>query len=196
MRQPRVIQSYSEHDTRGLSHSATLSKGLRLSIASTTRAMGSTATHNTESKYMSQLIVTSSTVRATSGGILTFKKWSESQGFDTSDKETRKTAMKLYDAEKKTVLQDNRRLMGAVATDARFDVRKFKIVTNKDGDLTGYDISGRVPSKADEKRAAKAAADDKDAKIAALEAERAATIAKLAALGITPEELEKVPALA
>lgn len=145
---------------------------------------------------MSQLIVTSSTVRAASGGILTFKKWSESQGFDTSDKETRKTAMKLYDAEMKTVLQDNRRLMGAVATDARFDVRKFKVVTNKDGDLTGYDISGRVPFKVDTLRAAKAAADDKDAKIAALEAERAATIAKLAALGISPEELEKVPALA
>ena len=145
---------------------------------------------------MSQLIVTSSTVRATSGGILTFKKWSETQGFDTTDKDTRKTAMKLYDAEKKTVLQDNRRLMGAVATDARFDVRKFKIVTNKDGDLTGYDISGRVPSKADTLRAAKAAADDKDTTIKALEAKLEATLAKIAALGIAPEQLEQVPALA
>jgi hypothetical protein len=160
------------------------------------QAWNSTATHKIESKYMSQLIVTNSTVRATSGGILTFKKWSESQGFDTSDKDTRKVAMRQYDAEKKTVLQDNRRLMGAVATDARFDVRKFKIVTNKDGDLTGYDISGRVPSKADTLRAAKALADDKDARIAALEAKLEARLAQIAALGISPEELDKVPALA
>ena len=141
---------------------------------------------------MSQLIVSQLTVRSSTGGILAFKKWAESQRLDISDKATRKTAMVSYDSEKKAAFTDNRRLMGAVATDTRFDVKKFQIVTDKAGSVTGYNIAGRAPTKADEKRAAKLAADDKDSKIKALEAQLAAIEAEkaeaLALLGATTIE--------
>jgi hypothetical protein len=143
-----------------------------------------------------QLIVSQLTVRSSTGGVLPFKKWAESQQLIISEKAARKAAMVTYDAEKKAAFTDNRRLMGAVATDPRFDVKKFQIVTDKENNVTGYNIAGRAPTKADEKRAAKLSADDKDAKIKALEAQHTALMAKIEAMGVSAADLEQIPALA
>jgi hypothetical protein len=145
-----------------------------------------------------QLIVSHSTVRnVKSGGIVPFKTWAVAQGFDITDKAVRKAAMRQYDTEKKATLTDNRRLMAAVATDQRFDVKKFNIKSDsKSGEVIGYDISGRVPTKSEVKAAAKSTADDKDSVIKTLENTLATLMAKVKAMGVSEEDFAKVPALA
>ena len=125
-----------------------------------------------------QLIVSHSTVRnINTGGLITFKKWADLAGIDTSDKAQRKLAMKRYDDEKRSVITDNHRVLAAASTDARYAVKKFNIKTDKDGNVIGYDASARVPSKAEVKAAAKAVETDTIAKLQAELAQLKAALA-------------------
>lgn len=132
------------------------------------------------------LIATHSTVRnQKTGGLLTFKTWASLAGIDTTDKAARKAAMKRYDDEKRDVLTDNRRILAAAATDARFDIKKFGVKTDKDGNVVGYAASARLHV---EPKAQKAPAPTVDVEALA----KAKAIEMVAqAMGTTPEEAEK-----
>lgn len=111
---------------------------------------------------MSTLVTTHTSIRSTTGSALPFKKWAATQQLDVADKATRKLAMRRYDAERTQFYTDNRRVLGAAATDARFNIKKFQVVTDKDNRVIGFNAAARVPSKAELAAVAKANESSKD----------------------------------
>ncbi len=76
------------------------------------------------------------------GRIVAFKTWAEENGYDTSDKAERKTAMKEYDALKLPAQRALQAHAAALLSAKGFEVRKMKPVF-KDGELAGGEISVR-----------------------------------------------------
>jgi hypothetical protein len=134
-----------------------------------------------------------SVVRSKTGGLITFKKYAELKGVNLSDKAAKKTANQEYSVAKRDLFQQNRKMALLAVADRDFQTTKVNVKTDDLGLPTGFDIAVRTPSKKDIKAEAPAAV---NAALAAKDKEMQDLLAKLAAMGITVEDLDKVPALA
>lgn len=119
-------------------------------------------------------------VNPNTGGLLPFKKYALATGVNLDDKDEKKLARASYN---RLMGEFGRQVKTAAAValqDDRFVGKKFKFARNSDGELTGYDISLRAPSKAQTKATGSSAKAQLDAALAQL----AEMKAKLAAAGI------------
>lgn len=104
-------------------------------------------------------------------------------------KENKKALQKAHDGARKEFNRTNKQMAAVISADPLLQVRNVAMKLNAKGEYVGFNVTHRVPTKAEEAREAKAIASDKDALNAKLAAEMAELKAELARLKgeATPE---------
>lgn len=85
-------------------------------------------------------------LRQSSGGVVPFTKWADSNSVNLDDKDAKKLARQVYNDAKIEFFSLNRKVLSMAASDPGFNITKFHL-----NDAGGFDASGRVPTKAQAK---------------------------------------------